>query len=462
LSDFDPIVSVTVRRASGATETVLAAIDPDPQPDPKPTWGPLTNQSNVCVNLDFPNSSSTCHAFADALKSARPRGVDTTPDQRIVFVEQVAAGGTYKLYRDGEFKFDVDVAPDLKQTTAWVGDGAKYELIRPGCKRGDLFTPQFLQQLAPFGAIRFMDWLQTNGSKIVQWSDRPTLDSETWERPGYGVPLEVCIALANQTGKDIWLNIPHAADDDYITKFGELVHRTLRPDVNCYVEYGNELVWNTAGVFGVAHKYVLDKVRALKAGGDTQLNEPDGSYNETNACHYWVADRAAEASEIIGHRFKMVLSNQNGYGKLPAQYGWWFKKQLDFLLRVGVDPKTTFHAIASAPYGGINGTDPKPDHRRAIATIAGSWNLQYFGYEVGFHDVDGGQAMNDLHAAPEAFAKQEDYYNNLKASGMDRVWQFVMSSRWTDKYRWGLARGTHDFESPKYKAAVKVAGEWRD
>jgi hypothetical protein len=26
---------------------------------------------------------------------------------------------------------------------------------------------------------------------------------------------------------------------------------------------------------------------------------------------------------------------------------------------------------------------------------------------------------------------------------------------------WGLARGTHDMTSPKYLAAVKVAGEWK-
>src|SRR5262249_21180981 len=38
------------------------------------------------------------------------------------------------------------------------------------------FTKQFLDGLAPFQVIRVMDWMQTNGSTVSNWSDRPSPD----------------------------------------------------------------------------------------------------------------------------------------------------------------------------------------------------------------------------------------------------------------------------------------------
>lgn len=52
------------------------------------------------------------------------------------------------------------------------------------------------------------------------------------------------IRLANTLGKNIWINIPHLANDDYVTKLAQLVLSTLEPHLNVYVEYSNE-VWGT-------------------------------------------------------------------------------------------------------------------------------------------------------------------------------------------------------------------------
>jgi hypothetical protein len=47
--------------------------------------------------------------------------------------------------------------------------------------------------------------------------------------------------LGNTLGKNIWINIPHLATDDYILQLATLVFNTLEPHLIAYVEYSNEL-----------------------------------------------------------------------------------------------------------------------------------------------------------------------------------------------------------------------------
>jgi hypothetical protein len=86
-----------------------------------------------------------------------------------------------------------------------------------------------------------MGWLDTNDSPIVHWSDRPQLTDARWSING--VPLEIAIQLANEVGADAWINIPHMADDDFVTQAATLVSSNLAPGLKAYVEYSNE-VWN--------------------------------------------------------------------------------------------------------------------------------------------------------------------------------------------------------------------------
>lgn len=104
------------------------------------------------------------------------------------------------------------------------------------------FHPLFIEKLQPFGVIRFMDWQQTNGSPVVSWSDRTTLDTFSQDRSS-GAALEYMIALCNELGADAWFCMPHQADDEYVTKFAEMVRDNLNSDLKVYVEWSNE-VWN--------------------------------------------------------------------------------------------------------------------------------------------------------------------------------------------------------------------------
>src|SRR5690606_30558082 len=120
----------------------------------------------------------------------------------------------------------------------------------------------------------FMDFLATNANGSAVWSDRTrparwsyNYDGNTngywWQ--GRGGPFEHCVEYCNETGKDLWICVPHKADDDFITKLAQLVrygsdgnlpytsgdwndpskvHKGLNPELKVYVEYSNE-VWNT-------------------------------------------------------------------------------------------------------------------------------------------------------------------------------------------------------------------------
>ncbi|MEZ6192920.1 MAG: hypothetical protein R3C45_16735 [Phycisphaerales bacterium] len=104
------------------------------------------------------------------------------------------------------------------------------------------FHPLFMQKLQPFGVIRFMDWQQTNGSPLVSWSQRTTLNTFSQDRSS-GAALEYMIALCNELGADAWFCMPHQANDEFVTNFATMVRDQLNPDLKVYVEWSNE-VWN--------------------------------------------------------------------------------------------------------------------------------------------------------------------------------------------------------------------------
>ena len=104
------------------------------------------------------------------------------------------------------------------------------------------FNPDFIDYIDDFTTLRFMNWMRTNGSIGQDWSQRAHTKDYTYAS-AEGVPLEVMIELGNQTGQDVWFNIPHKADDGYVRRFAQKVKANLNPEIDIYVEYSNE-VWN--------------------------------------------------------------------------------------------------------------------------------------------------------------------------------------------------------------------------
>ena len=106
---------------------------------------------------------------------------------------------------------------------------------------GVTFNPAWLARIENLRALRFMDWMSTNGSTSTTWDKRANINDFSYVRRG--VPAEVMIELANLVGADPWFNMPHMADDAYMSAFANLTKETLRPELRAYVEYSNE-VWN--------------------------------------------------------------------------------------------------------------------------------------------------------------------------------------------------------------------------
>lgn len=111
----------------------------------------------------------------------------------------------------------------------------------PLWEAGALFNPDWLAVVRDLRAVRFMDWMMTNGSPVVGWDDRPRLSDYTYD--WRGVPVEVMVALANEIGADPWFCMPHMADDAYVRAFATYVRDHLDPRLIAWEEYSNEM-WN--------------------------------------------------------------------------------------------------------------------------------------------------------------------------------------------------------------------------
>ncbi|MEZ4910836.1 MAG: T9SS type A sorting domain-containing protein [Saprospiraceae bacterium] len=117
-------------------------------------------------------------------------------------------------------------------------------LMMPNTELGkDVFNPAFLEKLAPFSTIRFLNWTETNHNTIEKWEERvvPTYYNQTSTK---GVSYEYLIQLCNTLGKNMWINIPHAADTIFIENLASLLDNELNSNLQIFLEYSNE-VWNT-------------------------------------------------------------------------------------------------------------------------------------------------------------------------------------------------------------------------
>lgn len=124
------------------------------------------------------------------------------------------------------------------------------------------WNEQLLQDLAPYHVLRFMDW------NLINESDNPQAAWDTRAQPktkqAEPVAFEWQIDLCNRSMKDYWVNIPHAADADYIDKLARLIHDKLDSKLRVYIEWSNE-VWN--GTFP-QRDYAQSRGEELGLSGD--------------------------------------------------------------------------------------------------------------------------------------------------------------------------------------------------
>jgi hypothetical protein len=209
-----------------------------------------------------------------------------------------------------------------------------------------IFHPRFLERVDRYGVVRFMDWMQTNGSNVSRWSDRPTPESARWTQTG--APLEAMVELANRLRQDAWFTIPHLADDDYVTKFAEYVRDHLSPERKVYVEHSNE-VWNSQ---------FPQAAFAAKRGQESGLGP--SPFEAQLKYHARRTARIAKIWERVfaGHKNRLVRV-------LGAQAAnpWTSEVMLAF-----EDVRAHTDALAIAPYfGGYLGT---PEEHQRVAALS--------------------------------------------------------------------------------------------
>ncbi len=253
-----------------------------------------------------------------------------------------------------------------RNPTAAEGTGiSKLRVIRPGypAETKQTFTNEFLASVKPFAVLRFMDWLDSNhqpgyfgdpGRHALKWPNRRKPDDATQVSFGeqYGVAWELIVELANLTKKDIWINIPVAATDEYVMELARKLKGELDPRLNIYIEHSNE-VWN----FGFP-QYIYNKLAAVEEveKGGSKLAS-DGSKDQ----EVWARRRHAERLIQIGQIFRKVFGEKGSQGRIRPIYASWlifpepyYQEVLDWVKKTRGEPSEHFYGLASAAYFNID------------------------------------------------------------------------------------------------------------
>lgn len=285
----------------------------------------------------------------------------------------VTVGGIAKLdapFANGHSTLTITGTPGvfgrfLDVTTS----GAVHDLhiFMPGTDGSSPFHPAFVQLLAPFKTLRFMEWENTNNSTLANWADRST---EThWGAQAGGVPFERIAQLVNLTGKDAWITIPEHATDDFVTKLAQLMAQQLDFDAiatargkqgiaapfQLIVEYSNE-TWNNGFT---AYQTLL---AAAKANPTRYTGVYDGSFGPSfmsqNADLMRVGQYEADRLVAIGRAFKTAFG-AHASAIAPVLSGWalgaaYSDVGVRFVAANYGAPKDDLAYIAQAPYFSVD------------------------------------------------------------------------------------------------------------
>ena len=167
-----------------------------------------------------------------------------------------------------------------------------------------IFNPDYLMFLRNFKVIRMMNLMEASLKKLCfspdecpsgvgEWKNRASLDDAVWggndgrtpHEDHKGVPVEVMVKLANTLKRDIWLNMPHIASDDYVEQYANYVYQNLDPALRVYIEYSNE-VWNP-GFAAHAYTTAMGKALGLDAVPSRFINSQYRNKDYFARLHYY-------------------------------------------------------------------------------------------------------------------------------------------------------------------------------
>ncbi|WFB37750.1 hypothetical protein P3T73_08260 [Kiritimatiellota bacterium B12222] len=348
----------------------------------------------------------------------------------------------------------------------------------PGFDESTTFHPDFLEDIAPYSALRFMDWGQTNSNPITSWDEVPGADYYSQGRTAVLLAsYETLIELANLTQKDPWICVPHLVDDEYVTHLATLLRDSLDPGLQVYLEYSNE-TWNNGSSFLQTY-YTRDQGLGLNL-----------SANAVEAGHLFTAMRSAQIWQLFRDVF-----DDNPQRIINVMPSWATSAEvsqlrLEALGDEAINPSgIRADALAVAPYFG-NGIQqaeldatgyPSVDDlvtTRSIDAIAAErLDLQEQKEIANFHGVrlicyEGGQhwtvpsslssdqtlieLMSATNRDPRMYDRYLEYLDMLNEVGVDQFFHFQLTEGHS---RYGFF-GSYEFqnqdlsEAPKARALV--------
>jgi hypothetical protein len=310
---------------------------------------------------------------------------------------------------------------------------------------------------------------------------------------GEGVAWEYVIELANQSGKNIWINVPIQATDATITEIARQVYAQWQPGITVYVELSNE-VWNT--IFSDT-TYATDQGAILFP-----------TLTGRHAMSTWLAQRSIEMKNIFKTEFgvdaaavKLVIAGQlfsSSYVhptdpdlcylncRLSNQYND-IANEIDVYAVAPYVPGKLQGATYADANDVANWTDAQffthlnadPDStnqgdvesvvlqilekKNLIATLTGRTDIEYTAYEFGQHLTAGHAPDSDLDIRYKAFQSTPEmgtlYYNLIQGmidGGMTLSASFNLHGRHNRGGYWGDKQGIAGSIVPR-KQAVDAA-----
>jgi hypothetical protein len=336
----------------------------------------------------------------------------------------------------------------------------------PGCENAaSPFHPLYVERLRPFKILRFMDWQRTNNSPLLNWSQRAKFTDARFSTD-LGVPLEICVDLANRCGADPWLCIPHQADDDFIREFAKLVKGRLSPERKLYIEYSNE-IWNR----GFQHlNFAAERGKKLNLGAPDHLRYYCRRSTEIFDVFKEVFGGNDRLVRVLAGQFsnpadcEFILKYQNTYKKADAiAVGAYFGYEFGSPERAAVTAKLSVDELLDSCLKEIEGS-----HRQLIrrhAALAKKYNLKLLAYEGGQHLVGHGGAENNeklekLFVAANRHPRMTQLYRKqLEGWFAEGGADFVSFSFAGQPSKWG-SWGTLEYQdqpiqmAPKYRALI--------
>jgi hypothetical protein len=302
---------------------------------------------------------------------------------------------------------------------------------------------QFVNDLAPYRVLRFMDWNLTNDANNPQ--SRWTTRRPKGQLQNEPVAFEWQIDLCNRAQKDYWVNVPHTANAAYFTQLAQLIREQLDPRLRVYVEWSNE-IWN--GGFP-QHDYARNQGQALALPG----NDLAAAYQVHQSVRVFEAFAAVFGKD--NPRLVKVLAGQAGWSG-PC------KAQLAALANTAINPKHTKPDVyAIAPY--IHGESIAELRGAGIAQAkewvadnqrcASSKGLPLIAYEGGQDSFSAGLAKcEQLQRDPALREIYVTFLDAMAAAGLRGPFmQYTHSGAC-----WGLKVNTADTaaSSPKYQGVL--------